>query len=315
MLDPAEKIELKAKKIQYEGNIKHMYLCTAGHVTVGIGHKIENEREATKVKFLKSDGSPGSAEEIAAEYRKVKATEVGNKALFYRPLTRLHVDNKEVERLTNNHLDAFYKQLKKLYPEFDDYPKNVRFALFDMIYNLGKGGLRDKFPKFNKAILARDWAAAANESSRTKIADERNQYVAGLLRSEAGVTTGVVPQRSPTHEELRAPKTNVVFLGKKPQPVTVHRNTEIRRNALQVFPEFSSYPLSVQLGILDMLSTLGARKLRQQFPKFMRAINNKDWLTASRECSRKNQKVDRNKFVADLFKTGYPGMFQLLIRK
>jgi GH24 family phage-related lysozyme (muramidase) len=315
MLDPAEKIQLKSKKREFEGSVPHMYLCTAGHVTVGIGHKIENESEATRVKFLKTDGIPASPEEIKAEYIRVKSATIGRNANFYEVFTRLHISEAEIIRLTDNHLNNFYRQLKELFPEFDDYPKNIRFALFDMIYNLGKGGLRDKFPKFGKAVRNRNWSEAANESSRTGIGDRRNQYVAGLLRSEAGLTTGNMPQKSLTSQEIREPKIDAVFSGKKPQPVKIYKNIEIQRDALKLFPEFSSYPLPVRLGLIDMLSTLGANKLKQQFPKFMRAIKNRDWLSASRECSRKNQKSDRNNFVADLFKSGYPGQFKLMIRK
>lgn len=292
-----------------------MYLCTAGHVTVGIGHKIENAAQASKVKFLNSNGTPASTEDITTEYRRVKASELGQIARTYKRYTKLHVDETEIQRLTNNHIDNFYRQLKELFPEFDDYPKNIRFALFDMIYNLGKGGLRDKFPNFCRAVRNRDWAQAANESSRTKIAENRNQYVAGLLRSEAGVTPDTMPQKSLTSQEIRKPKTDAVFPGKKPQPVKVHKNKQIQRDALTIFPEFFSYPLSVQIGLMDMLSTLGANKLKQQFPKFTRAIKNKDWLSASRECSRRNQKPDRNDFISELFKAGYSGQFQLLIRK
>lgn len=315
MLNPAEKVELKAKKRQFEGCIPHMYLCTAGHVTVGVGHKIENAGEAPLVRFLKSDGTPASADEITAEYYKVKAAEKGQQARTYKRYTKLHIDETEIQRLTNNHLEKFYRQLKELYPEFDEFPKNVRFALFDMIYNLGKGGLSRKFPNFNAAIKNRNWAKAANESSRTGIGENRNQYVAGLLRSEAGITSSIIPQKSSTPEELKTPKTDAVFPGKKPEPVRVHRNAETQRDGLQLFPEYASYPLPVKLGILDMISTLGKTKLAQQFPKFMRAIQRRDWLTASRECSRKNQSPGLNNFVAELFKAGYSGQFQLLIRK
>src|SRR5690606_22406155 len=99
-----------------------------------------------------------SADEVSADYNAVKGFLKNQKANIYKSITKLHLSDEEINRLINNHLSNFYTGLKRIYPEFDDYPKNVRFALFDMIYNLGEGGLRDKFPNFNKAIKNRAWA-------------------------------------------------------------------------------------------------------------------------------------------------------------
>jgi GH24 family phage-related lysozyme (muramidase) len=314
MLDPAEKLELKQKKIQYEGYVTHMYLDSKGYVTAGIGHMMPNAIEAQKVKFMRADGSPAFSDEISAEFNAVKSFNTILKAYMYKRITKLYLTDEEINRLTNNHLSNFYTGLKRIYPEFDDYPKNVRFALFDMIYNLGEGGLRDKFPNFNKAIKTRAWAEAADQSSRKDVNEERKQYVAGLLRSEAGISIAAIPNKSQTSEELKEPQKNVSLNGKKPIPVKIHKNNELKKDAIHIFPDYEIYPMAAQLGIIDMISTLGVNGLKIKFPKFMRAVFNRDWLTASRECSRKNQKETRNKFISDLFKAAYPGKFQLLIR-
>lgn len=238
MLDPAEKLELKQKKIQYEGYVRHMYLDTKGYVTTGIGHMMPNANEAQKVKFMRADGSPASPDEIKADYMSVKKAEEGGKASIYKRYTKLHLTDTEITRLTNNHLANFYSGLKRIYPEFDDYPKNVRFALFDMIYNLGEGGLRDKFPNFNKAIKTRAWAEAADQSSRKDVNEERKQYVAGLLRSEAGISIAAIPNKSQTSEELKEPQKNVSLNEKKPIPVKIHKNHELKKDALRIFPDY-----------------------------------------------------------------------------
>lgn len=315
MLDPVEKLELRNKKIAYEGNVPHMYLDTEGQVTIGIGHMMPSAAAAQKVNFLRADGIKASAEEIKNEFDKVKQLGKGKLASDYEKFTKLYVTDVEVNRITDNHLTNFHKELKNLYPGFDSFPKNVRFALFDMIYNLGEPKLRGQFKNFKKAIDARDWAGAAAESSRKGIACTRNQYVAGLLRSEAGVTVGDIPDSCQTPEELKKSKQKAEFKGKKPIPVRIHENKEITSDCLQVFPEYPSYPQSVQIALLDMMSTLGKFAFSTQFPKFIRAIKTRDWLTASRECSRKKVNTNRNQFTAELLKAGYPGNFRLLLRK
>jgi len=58
----------------------------------------------------------------------------------------------------------------------------VKLALFDMIFNLGMPNLKNTWPKFNAAIQAKDWQAAANNSNRKPpVSPERNQYVKDLL--------------------------------------------------------------------------------------------------------------------------------------
>jgi GH24 family phage-related lysozyme (muramidase) len=304
MLTPLEIQELKAKKKQYEGYVTHMYLCTAGKVTIGMGHMMSSVAEAQKVRFLKADKTPASAEDIKNEFLRIQSIGKGLGASFYENMTQLHITDKEIHQLTDNHLRDFYTQLKRLYPEFDSYPKKVRFALFDMIYNLGAGGLRDKFPSFNRHVKNRNWAGAATESSRTKIAAERNQYVADLLNSEAGIDFSPLPSPQKSHEELTKPQEQANLPNSKPQPVKVNENQENISLLPSIYPKYTTFPYIVQLALIDMISTLGKQKLITQFPKFNKAVNSENWLRAAAECSRKNQKPSRNKNTANMFLAG-----------
>lgn len=168
MLDPVEKLELRNKKIAYEGNVPHMYLDTEGQVTIGIGHMMPSAAAAQKVNFLRADGIKASAEEIKNEFDKVKSMRKSQSADKYEPFTKLHITEQEIYRLTDNHLINFHKELKNLYLGFDSFPKNVRFALFDMIYNLGEPKLRVNL-KISRKLLMREIGLALLQNQVVRV--------------------------------------------------------------------------------------------------------------------------------------------------
>ena len=107
-------------------------------------------------------------------------------ASYYKRFTKLKLTDIEIDKLTNKRIDDFYKELKLIYPDFDKYPSEVKLALFDLIYNLGMTELKNNWPNFNKHIKAKDWKAAAGESSRKPpISPARNKYVKDLLEKAA----------------------------------------------------------------------------------------------------------------------------------
>lgn len=92
----------------------------------------------------------------------------------------------EIDKLTNRHIETFYKELKKIYADFDKYPTEVRLALFDLIFNLGMTKLKNNWPNFNNHIKAKNWQKAADNSSRkTPVSPTRNRYVKDLLEKAA----------------------------------------------------------------------------------------------------------------------------------
>jgi RHS repeat-associated protein len=68
-----------------------------------------------------------------------------------------------------------------------------------------------------------------------------------------------------------------------------------------IFPDFDSYPESVQTSIVDMAFNLGVSKLRVEFPKFVDAVRKKDWLTAAQESHRRDIPEERNAFADKAF--------------
>lgn len=187
MLSLAEKKTLRSKLKKYEGSIPHMYLDSKGYVTVGIGHLITSVAEAQKLSFVDAGtGKKASAADIKTDYDNVKKQTKNRIASFYKKHTKLKLTQSEIDKLTDKHIESFYKELKRIYANFDTFPTEVRLALFDMIFNLGMTNLKNKWPSFNKHIKAKDWQKAANNSNRmAPVSATRNKYVKDLLEKAA----------------------------------------------------------------------------------------------------------------------------------
>lgn len=170
-----------------EGNISHMYLDTRGLVTVGVGQMIPTADEATRLSFVKRDTSErATADEIREGYDAVKAQPKGKVAHSYQRFSKLDMPQADIDVLLARRLDEFEQGLRREIPTYDDAPEDAKLGLIDMAYNLGIGGLVNKFPSFTGAARAADWAGCARECHRRGISDARNEEVKHLFESAAG---------------------------------------------------------------------------------------------------------------------------------
>ncbi len=189
MVSATEKTTLRAKMEKYEGKISHMYLDSKGFVTVGVGHLLKDLASTQKLNFKKSDNLPASKDEIKADYEAVKKQPKNRLASFYKKSVKLKLLDVDINTLTNQHIDSFEVELKKIFSDFSTYPNEVRLALFDIIFNVGMTDLNNKWPSFKKAVKAKDWTTAAKESNRkAPISTERNKYVKDLFEKAAAKT-------------------------------------------------------------------------------------------------------------------------------
>ncbi|VUD56332.1 hypothetical protein TDB9533_01985 [Thalassocella blandensis] len=183
-----EKNILRAQLEKYEGKVVHMYLDSKGYVTVGVGHLLTSIAEAQKLPFINAALTNASATEIKADFEEVKKQPKNRLASFYKKSTKLSLSDSEINKLTDSHIDNFEEELSLIYSDFLTYPKDVRLALFDLIFNLGMTNLKTKWPNFNAAIQARDWKKAAENSNRkAPVSAERNRYVKDLLEKAASL--------------------------------------------------------------------------------------------------------------------------------
>ena len=168
-----------ARLEKFEGRTKHMYRCSGGEVTVGIGHAIPSAADAAQLTWA---SSPGTAQ---ADFAAVAAAEKGKLALSYQGLTTCRMNDDAIDALVAADVARFTGQLQAGFPNWNTYPGPAQEALFDMAYNLGIGGLK-KFHNMLAAVDAGQWETAAQECHRTGISEDRNQETAALFRQAAG---------------------------------------------------------------------------------------------------------------------------------
>ncbi|WP_330565815.1 hypothetical protein [Pseudomonas yamanorum] len=156
-----------------EADTMGMYLDSNGNVTTGLGFMLPNVEAAQKLPYMMSSGKPATPAQIKAEYLRVQAIGKGFVAAKYQG--QVYLDISVIRAKFTDKITEDTKYLNLLYPGFDAFPFSVKVGLHDMIYQLGVGGLRSGFPKFNEAVKKQDWATAAQQSHRDLGKDLRNR--------------------------------------------------------------------------------------------------------------------------------------------
>lgn len=172
---------------EWEGNVDHMYLDTRGFVTVGKGKLLPDAESAMALPFrYRATGNLASADEISTEFELIDAMEGSKKRLasYYAPFTHLYLPQSDIDRIVTDHMRSDFEDLLRQYPDFGNLPVSAQIALWDMIYNLGPGGLED-FRRLRQAIRDGDWAEAARQSHREGPSEERNRFVFNLFMDAA----------------------------------------------------------------------------------------------------------------------------------
>jgi GH24 family phage-related lysozyme (muramidase) len=73
------------------------------------------------------------------------------------------------------------------------------------------------------------------------------------------------------------------------------------RNLRSRFPRFEQFPAPAQIGVLDMVYSLGAGGLFRGFPNFCAAVDREDWAACAYEADRRNVSPGRNDDLHQLF--------------
>jgi GH24 family phage-related lysozyme (muramidase) len=93
--------------------------------------------------------------------------------------------------------------------------------------------------------------------------------------------------------DLRLPERDVYALAETKLAVFVRRLESL-------VPRFSEFPSPVRRALIDMAWNCGIGGLAR-FTKLLTACNNRDWVTASKECRRKGSRPERNEWTRALF--------------
>ena len=127
-----------------------------------------------------------SANEIRAEFDLIDAMEGSPTiaASYYERFTNLYLPQSEIDRMVTDHMRGDFDALLRQHPNFGNLPISAQIALWDMINNLGAGGLAG-FQLLRQAIMGGDWEEAARQSHRGGPPEERNQFVFDLFMDAA----------------------------------------------------------------------------------------------------------------------------------
>jgi GH24 family phage-related lysozyme (muramidase) len=154
----------------FEARVPFMYLDILGKVTTGIGNLIDTIPEAQSLPFVhKTDNTPATRAEIAAEWQMVK----GRQDLATAPdrldqlkrITNLRLTNDAINQIVLDKLDLNESLLKQIseFADLEDWPADAQLGLFSMTWAVGTGGIQ-RFRDFRAAIAVRNWDAATTQS-------------------------------------------------------------------------------------------------------------------------------------------------------
>jgi GH24 family phage-related lysozyme (muramidase) len=169
--------DLKTSLKTHEGCVSYMYLDTAGHVTVGVGHMIGCCGDAEQLKFmLRQTGMDATAAQIANDFNRVNQQQKAQLFTHYKQFTLLDMPAAAIEALLEADIAEKEAAVRRRFHGYDTYPLEAKTALLDMAFNLGVEGLASKFPRLKAAAEAGNWKTCAAECKRNGIQESRNLW-------------------------------------------------------------------------------------------------------------------------------------------
>jgi GH24 family phage-related lysozyme (muramidase) len=148
----------------FEGRTPTMYQDVKGYITAGVGNLMDPITLALPLQWLKPDGSVASHDEIVAEWNRVKAMKPGLFWKDYQSPDALYLSDTTIDALVLRQLDANAVVLQRYFPDFASFPAGAQRAILSIAWAVG-AGFPPKWPNFTNAVLAKDWTAAADNSS------------------------------------------------------------------------------------------------------------------------------------------------------
>lgn len=151
MADPI----LRAIIERQEGRRRDVYKCSEGYWTVGVGHKVSDDKSLTIDQARALCGAP--------------------------------LSDDECDRLLDSDIEDKVRQLTAAFGWFGGLPDWPRRGLVDMAFQLGVTGVRG-FPKMLAALRLGDWSAAhahALNSEWHNQTPHRCEEVARMLGNQA----------------------------------------------------------------------------------------------------------------------------------
>ena len=162
-----------------EGKVRHFYADVKGYVTIAIGNLVDdtvNEyppESALALPMRWSDGRPATRADIREDWLRLKRDKLAAAKGWPRAsqITNLRLTEEDVNALVFRKLDSNDVELRKQYPDFEEWSADAQLATISMAWAMGPHfgvpGPR-RFPKLAAALRARDFATAAKECFMTE---------------------------------------------------------------------------------------------------------------------------------------------------
>jgi len=167
----------------FEGSISFMYLDSEGHVTVGLGHLLDDADEAKNLPFLRRRTNEfAHPKHIENAFNLVlKSGRQGEPAENFKNITHIDLSRSAIELLFNADVIEFLPLIKSEFPDFETYPASAQLGMLDLAYTLGARGLKDGFPVFGRALEFRNWIEVADQSGREAKKDKKGNPNAKMV--------------------------------------------------------------------------------------------------------------------------------------
>jgi GH24 family phage-related lysozyme (muramidase) len=144
-----------------EGKVLHKYLCSEGHPTIGIGHKVLPELDV---------------EEVLSVYgpydKDVPKEQTISEGRCY--------------ELFRGDVQVAIGGCQKIYDNWEELPEEMQHVLVNMCFQLGQGGL-SKFKNFRAAIENSEWQRASEEMLDSRWASQTPERAQRLSKRVAAL--------------------------------------------------------------------------------------------------------------------------------
>lgn len=144
-----------------EGRVLSMYLDVKGLVTTGVGNLIDPVGAALRLPWKHPDGSLASDAEIREQWLALKGQQDLRKLhwKYAAAVTTLRLTDADVDALVVSKLLDNARELRKAYPNFDDFPADAQLGCLSMAWAVGPG-FPAIFKNFSRFAVKQDWVAA-----------------------------------------------------------------------------------------------------------------------------------------------------------
>jgi len=181
-----------------EGVVPYFYQDILGLVTIGIGNLVDPIEHALTLPLVRPDGVPATRNEIAAEWRRIKA-HPDLKTWGHRPaerMTSLRLTDEGIRSVVFAKMDQMVCELVKRFPGWHAWPADAQLATISMSWACGPWF---RFTTLAEALKAEDWVKASqschiNEKGNPGIVPRNHANKLLYLNAARVVETGRDPE-------------------------------------------------------------------------------------------------------------------------